>query len=91
MSYDNTNNGALFKNNKTKDSQPDYKGSVNVEGTEYWISGWIKAAGPNSKNPGSKFLSVAVEPKDNGFSKPQRPEPTPKRPTFDDMDDDIPF
>lgn len=93
MAFDNTNRGVLFKNDKTHDAQPDYKGSVNVEGVEFWFSGWIKTAGPNARNPGSKFLSVAVEPKDNGFSKPTpaAAPPLPKRPTFDDMDDDIPF
>lgn len=88
MAYDNTNKGVLFKNEKTKDSQPDYKGSVNVDGTEYWFSGWIKTAGPNARNPGSKFLSVCVEEKDGGFNKPDtKPKPT----TFDLDDDDIPF
>lgn len=85
--YDNTNRGVLFKNEKTKDSQPDYRGSVNVAGTEYWFSGWIKTAGPNTQNPGSKFLSVSVEPKN---SRPS-PAPAPKAPDLCDMDDDIPF
>ena len=30
--YDNTNRFALFKNNKTKDSQPDYTGTITLEG-----------------------------------------------------------
>lgn len=91
MAFDNTNKGVLFKNDKTKDTQPDYKGSVNVGGVDYWFSGWIKTAGPNARNPGSKFLSVSVEEKDNGFSKPDPKPAAPNRPTFDDMDDDIPF
>ena len=42
--YDNTNRGALFPNDrKTPGSrQPDYKGSINIEGVEYWVSGWVK-------------------------------------------------
>lgn len=88
MSFDNTNKGVLFKNEKGKDSHPDYKGSVNVDGVEYWFSGWIKTAGPNAKNPGSKFLSVAVEKKDEKYLKPQ---PTRTTPGFDDFGDDIPF
>lgn len=85
--YDNTNRGVLFKNDrKTSDNHPDYKGSVNVGGTEYWFSGWIKTAGPNARNPGSKFLSVSVEEKDKRKDeKPYSP------PDLYDTDDDIPF
>jgi hypothetical protein len=43
MSYDNTNSVVIFKNNKKeKDTHPDYRGTVNVEGKEYEISLWIK-------------------------------------------------
>lgn len=83
--YDNTNRGVLFKNDrKETDSHPDYTGSVNVEGKEYWFSGWIKTAGPNARNPGSKFLSVSVSPKEVAAT----PRSSPK---YDDMDGDIPF
>ena len=54
--YDNTNRGALFKNEKTKDSQPDYTGKSDFEGTEYRIASWIKT----SKN-GKPFMSLSVE------------------------------
>lgn len=41
--YDRTNTGYIGKNkNKTSDNQPDTKGALNVEGVEYWISGWAK-------------------------------------------------
>lgn len=87
MPYDNTNKGALFKNDrKESPNHPDYKGTINVEGTEYWASGWIKVAGPNARNPGSKFLSVSLTAKDgNG--------PHPGVPQYNilDDDDDIPF
>ena len=85
MAYDNTNKGALFKNDrKESPNHPDYKGTINVEGTEYWASGWIKAAGPLARNPGSKFLSVSLTAKDG------KPEPRqPQHSTLDD--DDIPF
>ena len=42
MEYDNTNRGSLFKNDRKDDAKfPDYKGSVYVEGVEYWLSAWI--------------------------------------------------
>jgi hypothetical protein len=43
MSYDNTNTAVIFKNNKKeKDTHPEYRGTVNVEGKEYEISLWVK-------------------------------------------------
>ena len=58
--YDNTNSGALFKNDKKeKDSHPDYRGSINVDGTEYWISAWIK------EGKSGKFMSLSVQPKED--------------------------
>ena len=50
--YDNTDKGALFKNDKKEtDSHPDYKGSINVEGKEYWLSSWI-----NTSKKGVKYM-----------------------------------
>ena len=86
MSYDNTNKGSLFKNDrKEAANHPDYKGSINVEGTEYWASGWIKTAGPHAKNPGSKFLSLSLTAKNGG------PAPRQLQSSSLDCDDDIQF
>jgi hypothetical protein len=83
--YDNTDSGALFKNDrKTDPKQPDYTGSLNVDGTDYWLSGWIKTAGPMARNAGSKFLSVAVTPKEVTANGGGNRAPV-------DYDDDIPF
>jgi len=58
--YDNTNSGVLFKNDrKETEKHPDYKGSINIEGTEYWLSGWKKES---KKGP---LLSLSVQPKDD--------------------------
>ena len=66
MEYDNTNRGTLGKNhNKKGDSHPDYSGQLNVDGVDYWLSGWLK----ESKKDGSKFFSLAVKPKDSKPSK----------------------
>ena len=79
MAYDNTNKGTLGRNlekdpeNKPESANwPDYKGKVNVEGTEYWLSGWIKTAqqGPNS---GQKFFSLSLTKNE----KQQSPAPPP--------------
>jgi len=80
MEYDNTNRGMLMKNqNKTADNHPDYSGSLNVNGVDHWLSGWLK----ESKN-GNKFFSLSVKPKDQ---KPQRP----KKQVEEDPDEKIPF
>jgi hypothetical protein len=73
MEYDNTNRGILSKNqNKTADNHPEYSGSLNVDGTDYWLSAWIK----ESKKDGKKFFSLSVKPKDAPKSKPM-PEEDP--------------
>lgn len=87
--YDNTNRGALFKNErKTKDTQPGYTGSLNVDGVEYFLDAWIK------EGKSGKFFSVSVKRKDQQSAPaPSRaPAPAPKASAgFDDLSDDIPF
>ena len=84
MAYDNNNSGVLFKNDKSgNDRAPDYKGSGEIDGEQYWISGWVKVAGPMAKTPGSKFLSLAFQAKE------QMAKPPSGGGSFDD--DDIPF
>jgi hypothetical protein len=81
--FDDTNRGALFKNTK-KDSErhPDYKGSINVGGTEYWLSSWLKVS-----KSGEKYMSLSVSPKEESAAKPA---PAPSRKPARD-EDDIPF
>jgi uncharacterized protein (DUF736 family) len=58
--YDNTNSGALFKNDKEDHPNwPDYKGSINVDGTEFWLSAWLKKS-----KAGKNYMSLSVEPKE---------------------------
>lgn len=53
------NSGTLSRNDrKTSPNQPDHKGSVTVEGRDYWLSAWIK------EGPTGKFFSLALTPKD---------------------------
>jgi len=63
--YDNTNSGTIFDNDrKEKDTHPDFTGTLNVEGKDYWISAWKKTS-----KAGKRFISLAVKPKD-GAGKP---------------------
>lgn len=85
--YDNTNRGVLFKNEKKEpgDKKPDYTGSLNVDGVECFLDGWIRKS-----QAGKTFLSVSVKRKD---AKPA-PKPAQKPQAssgFDDLDSEIPF
>jgi uncharacterized protein (DUF736 family) len=78
--YDPTNRGALFVNDKKdQDNFPDFKGSLNVDGTDYWISAWKK----KSKD-GQSFLSISVRTKQDAPR--QSSQPTRKAPKDDFSD-----
>lgn len=86
MTYDNTNRGSIWKNDrKEKDTHPDFKGSANVNGVEYWVSAWKRKADANPKSPA---LSFSFQVKDGGDD---RPYSTPPKDLGDDFDDSIPF
>ena len=81
--YDNTNRGSLFKNTKKEeDRHPDYNGSINVEGTEYWLNAWIK----ESKKDGTKFFSLSVKEKQDS---PRQSSAPTRKSKVDDLD--LPF
>jgi hypothetical protein len=84
--YDNTNSGILTKNDKGDNaSRPDYRGSINVNGAEFWLSAWIKDGREGTKLEGQKYLSLSVKPKEESAT---APAPAPKAAP---VDDDIPF
>lgn len=81
MEYDDTNKGVLFREKEKKsESHPDFKGSINVGGKDYWLSGWV-----NESKAGQRYFKLSVTPKD-GASKPKT-----SAPTTDFIDEDIPF
>ena len=74
MSYDNRNSGIITRNDKQgNEKRPDYRGSINVDGRDYWISAWIKTGRDGTKLAGQKYMSLSVEPKDAqaGYSSSQ--------------------
>lgn len=68
MAYEQRDNtGTLFVNNrKSKDTHPDYNGTLIVNGVEFWINGWKKTS-----KRGETFLSLSVKPKEQ----PQAQQP----------------
>lgn len=83
MEYDNSNRGSLFKNDRKDDAKfPDYKGSINVDGQDYWLSAWIKVS-----KDGNKFMSLSVKNKNADAS--LQPKKKAKQEEFDDSD--MPF
>jgi hypothetical protein len=86
MTYDNTNSGLLARNDKQgNESRPDYRGSINVDGREYWLSAWIKQGRDGTKLAGQKYMSLSVQPKDTPAAAPA-PAPAASRMTQDQRD-----
>lgn len=82
MAYDNTNRWTLNKNErKEKETHPDYKGSINVDGVEYWLDGWIK------EGANGKFISGSIKPKNAAGQQERGYQPASQ---FDD-DSGVPF
>jgi hypothetical protein len=89
MSYDNTNTGALFKNDrKEQPTHADYRGQININGVEYWLNAWIK---PVKSNTAKRFMSLSVKPKDARAPAPRTAPPPARRggSGFDDLDNDL--
>lgn len=83
MEYDNTNSGALFKNEKaTTEKSPQYTGKINVNGKEYRLAAWVK------EGKKGKFMSLKVS--DLEQAKPDNSSQF-KQNGFDDLSDDVPF
>jgi hypothetical protein len=82
--YDNTNTGILFRNDRRENErQPEFTGTINVDGIEYWLSAWVKA----SKKDGRKFFSLAIKPKQEARPASQSARPSVRA----ELDDEIPF
>jgi hypothetical protein len=87
MADSNDLRGALFKNDrKEKDSHPDYRGDITIEGQKFWLSGWIK------EGKKGKYLSLAAKPADEQRASAQASgEPTRGGGSSYTERDEIPF
>jgi len=87
MQYDNTNSGMMARNERrTTDKHPEFSGSINVDGVDYWLSAWVNEGKAGGKMEGKKYFSIKLSRKEGGTvtSKPTGGS------NFD-YDDDIPF
>lgn len=93
MAYDNTNKGSIWKNEKrTSEDSPDFTGSLNVEGREFWFNAWKRKEGANEKAPALSFSIKLKEAKAPYKVEPPAKSAPAKGASFDDMDNDlIPF
>ena len=86
--YDNEKRGVLFQNkDRTKDSQPQAKGSCQIDGVEYWVSAWT-----NTAKSGQKYQSLSFQRKDEVHERGMaqaKAAAEPEPPGFES--EDIPF
>ena len=86
MEYDNTNRGVLFKNNeKSKETDPDYKGSyMNADGADHWLNAWLA----KDKN-GNTYMRLSTKAKDDAHK--QGMQQARQSLQAKELDDDLPF
>ena len=80
--FDNNLRGVLFKNDrKESENHPDYKGSCEINGAEFWLSAWIKTGEKG------KFMSLSFSAKE--VSAPKKQDKPAKAASI--SDEDLPF
>ncbi len=83
--YDNNNRFSLWGNDRKKEERdPDFRGTIMIDGVEYWINGWKRKKGANPKSPA---LSGSVRRKEQRQERQEAPPA--KQDEF--VDSDIPF
>lgn len=84
--YDNTNTGVLFLNDrKESDKHPDRKGSIDIEGKQYWLSGWDKQTAKG------ETISLKATLKDDAKKVAEKAKESVNTARGNDFDDEIGF
>jgi hypothetical protein len=62
--YDNTNTGTLGRaKERPTPKHPEFTGTLNVEGREYFLNAWVRTA-KSGPNQGGSFFSLSVKAKE---------------------------
>lgn len=84
--------GSLSLNGKKeKDTHPDYKGKIHLDGKTYWLSGWSKT------NDSGDWISLSLKLADGGTGKAATAKAITKPAAYAQasggaqFDDEIPF
>jgi len=86
--YDNENRGSIWKNEKKEtEKHPDFTGSLNVNGQEFWVSAWKRRPDQSDKAPA---LSFSIKAKEGATTQNAKQVPQNNGTGFDDGDS-IPF
>ena len=89
MEFDNTNKGSVWKNDKrASDRHPHFRGSINVEGKEYWLAIWKNDRKGNERAP---LMKVTVTPKDQISEAQEKHSMAKANAYIEDLDDEMPF
>lgn len=93
MAFDNTNSGMMARNeNRKSDKHPEFSGSLNVEGVDYWVSAWVNEGKAGGKMEGKKYFSIKITRKEQQAGPSTARTSIPNKYAFpDDYSDDIPF
>lgn len=90
--FDPTNRGGIWKNeNRQSDRHPHFTGHINIDGKEYWLSGWKKDENASERAP---LVQLTIKPKDEAPSQSYRKPataPVQEPPKADEFGDDIPW
>ena len=84
MQYDNTNRGAVWKNQKMREGKrdPHFTGNINVDGVDYFISVW-KSDRDGQNQP---VLTMSVRKDDRDSQPTYQPQAKPV-----DVNSEIPW
>ena len=92
MAYDNTNSGMIARNeNRKTDKHPEFTGSLNVEGVDFWVSAWVNEGREGGKMEGKKYFSLKISRKEQSVRGAPPISSGHPKPDTGFIDEDIPF
>jgi hypothetical protein len=86
---ENKNSGALYRNKKEKQTQPDYSGNCTLDGKQYRIAGWLNKS--KSGNNYLRLLFTEQQPADLNLNSVQTTAAMPPMNNNQETTDDLPF